>query len=148
MKKLIILFIAGIFSLSGRSNPVTADPGKNTLIAFQKNFPGADLLNWTVQGEMNIARFWQNEKLKYASFSSEGALLGLGWFVSLDQVPARVQLSVLTRDPGASITSIFRYAAADEEAIYYVHFDHKGKQWVDEVTADGELSFFRKIRIH
>ncbi|THU41698.1 hypothetical protein FAM09_06260 [Niastella caeni] len=120
----VFVFITGISSAFANGNEEVNDKIVKT---FQKEFAGAQNVQWVTTREFVKATFTLNEQVVYAYYSPAGNLLGVTRNIVSGQLPINLLTDLKKNYSDYWITDLFEMAA-NSENVYYVTLesgDHK-----------------------
>src|SRR5882757_8538506 len=95
MKKVIILAVFTLMSLSTLHGQSKAEPSPAIAAEFSKQFAGVTDVNWDKIGTLSFAQFHLQKDLIVAYFDADGHLIAQGRKISEEQLPMTLRKDLL-----------------------------------------------------
>src|SRR5882757_7654348 len=95
MKKVIILAVFSLISLSTLRGQSKAEPSSAVAAEFSKQFAGATNVNWDKIGTVSFAQFHLQKDLVIAYFDADANLIARGRKISEAQLPMTLHNDLL-----------------------------------------------------
>jgi len=121
------------------------DPDPEVIEAFKKEFPGAQLVNWTEQGGFQKATFILAGHRSIAYFDQASELVGCIRDLFFDQLPIVVMKAIDKKYPSASFAEVREIHNADGTSYLLTVEFHKKKYKV-RLTSEGFFTSIEKIK--
>lgn len=120
----VFIFITAISSAFANGNEEVSD---KIIKSFQKEFAGAQHVQWVTTKDFVKATFTLNEHVIYAYYSPEGSLLGVTRNIVSGQLPINLLTDVKKNYSKYWITDLFEIANHNENVYYLTleNSDHK-----------------------
>lgn len=139
MKKLFLalsLIAAVVINVSaGIPDPGVSEKAKET---FKKEFPGADLVNWSSSGEFSKAVFIYAGYRTEAYFNEEGELQGSARNIFYNQLPMAVTKTVEKRFENPDPVEISEITLQNSTR-YAIRLDAGNKRYMAHIDAGGNI---------
>ena len=146
MKKVSIIALMVITIAS------SAFAGDNTALnfkgadSFKKSFPQATDVTYTVKKEFTEVSFtWNSLKLQ-SFFDRQGNYIGTSREVAVRDLPLSYVISINKEYKDFDITEAIEFDHAENGMSYYVTVVNGDKKYVLNVTTDGAISVFKKMK--
>jgi hypothetical protein len=128
--------------------PVAAKNDKvnsRILCSFEKNFAGATYIQWEkLKGKaLTQAVFHYNKERYIAFFDNDGKLVATGRFISINQVPLLVKLTVDRNYAAYNLVQVVELTQNDETS-YIVTFDNDRIKFDTQIYSDGGAHIIKK----
>ena len=133
MKKVIILCVFTLISMSILRGQSKAEPSPSIASEFNKQFNGATNVNWEKIGTLTYANFHFQQNLMVAYFDREGNLITKARKISADQLPMNLKSELLIvkndrekKSGVLSVGNIFEYSIdADTQYVTSLENDRE-----------------------
>jgi len=152
MKKVIILVVFSLMSLSTLRGQSKAEPSPAIAAEFSKQFAGATDVNWDKVGTLSFAQFHLQKDLIVAYFDASGNLIAQGRKITEAQLPMTLRQDLLAvksdreRKSGVlSIGNIFEYVG-DSGYTQYVTSLENDKESIVVGTFNGKMTVRSKSK--
>lgn len=138
----VFVFITGISSAfaSGKE-----EVNEKIIKTFQKEFAGAQNVQWVTTKEFVKATFTLNEQVVYAYYSSDGNLLGVTRNILSGQLPINLLTDLKKNYNNHWITDLFEMAT-NSENTYYVTLENSDYKLVLKSNGTNGWELFKKER--
>jgi hypothetical protein len=112
MKKMILMLAVAVSSLTAFAG---GDEGISQKVqdAFKNDFTTAKNVEWMEGANYYRAAFLFNDKHVFAFYSTEGELLGITRYISPDDLPISLQVSLKSNYEGYWISDLFEMSKND-----------------------------------
>lgn len=149
MKKFLVLLSAAVITLtlSSFSKKENGEPNKEIINTFKADFPSAENIIWTIDQNVHVARFVNNDRLELAYYSFEGKYLGRIWRITLDETPANVKTEILKGTTAEQVKTVNLFFPPEGYPKYVAVIAVKGKKIIKQVDSYGQSSIVWKKRI-
>ena len=138
----VFVFITGISSaFANDKEEVNARIAKS----FQKEFAGAQQVQWVTTKEFVKATFTLNEQVVYAYYSSDGNLLGVTRNIVSGQLPINLLTGLKKNYDNYWITDLFEMATNNENT-YYITLENSDHKLVLKSNGTNGWEVFKKER--
>lgn len=148
MKKLKTIFAAALMLFATSAFAINS-PEKVTATvkaAFEKNFTGAENVNWKKSEELYFASFELHAKEVTAAYNENGELVGVSRQINTSQLPLNVSLAIDNKFEGYKIAANTTELTYDGQTTYYV-FAENSKHFLKlKCNSDGYVSIENKIK--
>lgn len=124
---------------------VIVDPDPEVTEAFKKEFPGAQLVSWTEQGDFQKATFILAGHRSIAYFDQDNELVGCMRDLFFDQLPIVVMKAIDKKYPSAYFSEVREINNADGTSYLMTVEQHKKKYKV-KLTSEGFFVSIEKIK--
>ena len=120
----VFIFITGISSAFANDNEEVND---KVVRSFNKEFAGAQNVQWVITKEFVKATFTLNEQVVYAYYGQQGNLMGVTRNILSGQLPISLLTDFKKNYSNYWITDLFEMAVNSENAYYMTveDSDHK-----------------------
>jgi hypothetical protein len=152
MKKVIILVVFSLMSLSTLRGQSKAEPSPAIAAEFNKQFAGATDVNWDKVGTLSFAQFRLLKDVIVAYFDADGNLVAQGRKISEEQLPMILRQDLLAvksereRKSGVlSIGNIFEYVAESGYTQYVTSLEND-KESIVVGTFNGKMTIRSKSK--
>jgi hypothetical protein len=146
MKKLSIVALFALILISSAFANKTSNPDFKGMENFNKAFPQATEVVLKVTEKYTLVSFtWHNLKLQ-AFYDVEGNQIGTSRQIAVLDLPLTYLLSIRKEFPGFEPTEAIEFDHMDTGLSYYVTVVAPEKAYVLEVTANGAISVFKKMK--
>ena len=114
--------------------------------SFKKSFPQATDVTYTVKKEFTEVSFtWNSLKLQ-SFFDRQGNYIGTSREVAVRDLPLSYVISINKEYKDFDITEAIEFDHAENGMSYYVTVVNGDKKYVLNVTTDGAISVFKKMK--
>ena len=124
---------------------VVIDPDPEVTEAFKKEFPGAQLVSWTEQGDFQKATFILGGHRSIAYFDQDNELVGCMRDLFFDQLPMVVMKAIEKKFPAADFCEVREINNADGTS-YLLTVEQNKKKYKVKVTSDGFFANIEKLK--
>ena len=138
----VFVFITGISSAFANGKEEVND---KIIKTFQKEFAGAQNVQWVTTKEFVKATFTLNEQVIYAYYSPEGNLLGVTRNIISGQLPINLLTGLKKNYNNYWITDLFEMATNNENT-YYVTLENSDHKLVLKSNGTNGWEVFKKER--
>lgn len=146
MKKLSIVALFALILISTAFANKTANPDFSGMENFNKTFPQATGVVFKVTEKYTEVSFtWHNLKLQ-AFYDLEGNQIGTSRQIAVVDMPLTYLFSIKKEFPGYEPTEAIEFDHTDSGLSYYVTVVAPQKAYVLEVSANGAISVFKKMK--
>lgn len=148
MKKLKTLFAAAAIMLA-TSAFASPDPDKvseKVKAEFEKNFSGAQQVNWKKNDEFYFAFFKLNESEVTAAYNESGELLGISRNIDVKQLPLNVSLAITERYAGYTVANNVTELIFEGQTSYYVNIENSKKMLRLKCSSYGDITVDNKAK--
>ena len=121
------------------------DPGFRVLQEFKREFPSAESVNWSEEGEFSKASFVLAGKRIIAFFSNEGKLEGSMREIFYDQLPLSVMTAIDRKFEAHEVLRVREINNA-EGTHYKIRLDAGEKKFQVRVKPDGNISEVTRLK--
>jgi len=158
MKKLLIttLIALGIstslFAGHIQKSKVNAKASYTVLKKFNKDYPNATDVKWSIDGKFQKADFIKNNIKMTAYYNWQNQFVALNMLVDAKIIPASTQKEIAAQYPDLGINQFFvvQYNTEinpdAEEATYFVDLKNDSKEIVVRIAHDAHIHFFARIK--
>jgi hypothetical protein len=136
----VFLLITGISSAFANGKEEVSD---RIIQSFQKEFAGAQHVEWVTTKEFVKATFVLNEQVVYAYYGQDGQLLGVTRNILPGQLPINLLTDVKKSYTNYWITDLFEMAA-NHENVYYVTLENSDHKIVLRSSGTNGWEVFKK----
>jgi len=144
MKKMI-LSLAIAFTTFGAFAAGDENVNQKVLDAFQTEFNSAREVEWTTGADYYKAAFVYNEKHVFAYYNTEGDLLGITRYISPEDLPMNLQISLKKKYSNYWISDLFEVAKS-ETTFYYITVEDADTKVLLKSTAGNDWSVFKTVK--
>ena len=144
MKK-IILSLSFVMAVTAATFANVVDPDPEVVEAFKREFPGAQLVNWTEQGDYQRATFILAGHRSIAYFNQANELVGCMRDLFFDQLPIVVMKAIDKKFPSASFAEVREINNADGTS-YLLTVEQGKKKYKVKLTSEGFFTSTEKIK--
>jgi hypothetical protein len=117
MKKMILMMAVAISSIASlAAEPEEVNP--RVLTAFKNEFTQAKNVEWLAGINYYRAAFLFNEKYVFAFYSTEGELMGITSYISPDNLPVSLQVSLKRDFEGYWVSDLFEMSKNDDTTYF------------------------------
>jgi|GEM_PF-2491224 hypothetical protein len=152
MKKVIILAVFSLISMSTLRGQSKAQPSYAIAAEFSKQFAGATDVNWDKIGTLSFAQFHLQKDLIVAYFDVDGNLIARGRKISEEQLPMTLHNDLLAvkshreKKSGAlAIGNIFEYVGDSGYTQYVTSLENDKESFVVG-TLNGKMTVRSKSK--
>jgi hypothetical protein len=152
MKKIIILSVLTLISMSTLRGQSKAEPSPAVAAEFSKQFKGATDVNWDKIGTLSFAQFQLQKHLTIAYFDNDGNLIAQGRKISEEQLPMRLRADLLAvksereKNSGVlSIGNIFEYTGESDYTQYVTSLEND-RESIVVGTVNGKMTVRSKSK--
>ena len=146
MKKLSIVALFALILISSAFANKTSNPDFIGMENFNKTFPQAtDVVCKIVDRYTEVSFTWHNLKLQ-AFYDMEGNPVGTSRKIALADLPLPYQLNIKKEYPDFQPTEVMEFDHTDSGVSYYITVVAPQKAYVLQVSADGAISVFKKMK--
>jgi hypothetical protein len=138
----VFVFITGISSAFANGKEEVND---RIIKTFQKEFAGAQNVQWVTYKEFVKATFTLNEQVVYAYYSPDGNLLGVTRNILPGQLPINLLTDVKKNYNNYWITDLFEMATKSEN-MYYLTLENSDHKLVLKSSGTNGWEVFTKER--
>jgi hypothetical protein len=138
----VFVLITGISSAFANG---TEDVNERIIRSFQKDFVGAQQVQWSTTKEFVRATFTLNEQIVYAYYSPDGNLLGVTRNIVSGQLPINLYTDLKKNYTDYWIADLFEMAANNEN-VYYVTLENSDYKLVLKSNGTNGWEVFKKER--
>ena len=149
MKKVIILSVFTLISMSAIRGQSKAEPSAVIASEFNKQFYGATNVMWEKTGSVSYASFHFQQNIMVAYFDREGNLIAKARKINTNQLPMNLKSELLTvkndreKKSGAlSIGNIFEYSF-DSDTQYVTSLEND-RESIVVGTVNGKMTIRSK----
>lgn len=118
---------------------------QKVLDAFKNEFGTAKNVEWVTGSNYYRAAFVYNEKHVFAYYSTEGDLLGLTRYISPDDLPINLQISLKKNATGYWISDLFE-VAKNESTAYYITLENADEKVIFKSTNGSSWEEFKTVK--
>jgi hypothetical protein len=118
---------------------------KEVQAAFQKEFPGSEVLNWNNVGEYSRAVFLLDGRRTEAYFSEDGRLQGSIRSLFFNQLPLAAMTAVDKRYTAADVMEVYEITN-DEGTAYKITLESQGKKFRIKIDPNGNITQSEKLK--
>jgi hypothetical protein len=113
---------------------------------FKTIFPNATKVTYEVKKDFTEVSFtWNNLNLQ-AFFDKQGNLIGTSREIEVSSLPLAYVININKQYEGYDILEAIEFDHAENGMSYYVTVSNKEKKYVLNVTTDGSISVFKKMK--
>jgi hypothetical protein len=138
----VFVFITGISSAFANDKE---EVNARIVKSFQKEFAGAQDVQWVTTKEFVKATFTLNEQVVYAYYSAEGNLLGVTRNIISGQLPINLLTDLKKNYNNYWITDLFEMATNNENT-YYITLEDSDHKLVLKSNGTNGWEVFKKER--
>jgi hypothetical protein len=138
----VFMLITGISSAFANG---TEEVNQQIIKSFNKEFAGAQNVQWTTTKEFVKATFSLNDQVVFAYYSEEGKLLGVTRNIVSGQLPINLLTDLKKNYNNYWIADLFEMAANDENT-YYVTLENSDFKLVLKSNGTNGWEVFKKER--
>ena len=113
--------------------------------SFEKEFAGAQDVQWTTNKDFVKVTFTLNEQVVYAFYEPNGNLLGVTRNIVSSQLPINLLTDLKKNYSSHWITDLFEMASSNEN-VYYVTLENADQKLVLKSSGTSGWELFRKER--
>ena len=136
----VFVFITGISSAFANGKEEVND---KIIKTFQKEFAGAQNVQWVTTKEFVKATFTLNEQVVYAFYDQEGRLLGVTRNILSGQLPINLLTDLKKSYTNYWITDLFEMAANNENG-YYITLENSDYKLILKSNGTNGWEVFKK----
>ena len=136
----LFLLITGISSAFANGNEEVND---RIIRSFNKEFAGAQNVQWSNSKDFVKATFTLNEQVVYAFYSQDGTLLGATRNIVSGQLPISLLTELKKNYSNFWIADLFEMAANDETS-YYITLEDGNYKLVLKSNANNSWEVYKK----
>ena len=123
---------------------VPIDPDPEVTEAFKKEFPGAQLVSWTQQGDFQKATFILAGHRSIAYFDQANEMVGCMRDIFFDQLPIVVMKAIDKKFPAADFCEVREINNADGTS-YLLSVEQNKKKYKVKLTPEGFFTSIEKV---
>jgi hypothetical protein len=138
----VFILITGISSAFANG---TNDVNDRIIKSFQKDFAGAQQVQWSTAKEFVRATFTLNEQVVYAYYSPDGNLLGVTRNLVSGQLPINLYTDLKKGYNNYWITDLFEMASNNDN-MYYVTLESRDYKIVLKSNGTNGWEVYKKER--
>ena len=113
---------------------------------FKKIFPNATKVAYEVKKDFTEVTFtWNNLNLQ-AFFDKKGELIGTSRQIEISALPLAYVMAINKEYEGYDILEAIEFDHAENGMSYYVSVSNGEKKYVLNVSSNGEISVFKKMK--
>ena len=145
MKPLLIAFtlVCAVVTTSAFAKDVKVTPV--VLHTFETSFKSAQDVQWSRVDALYLATFTLDQQKVLAFFSSEGALVATGRYLSKTQLPISLQTNLKQNYDNYAVVDLFE-VSNEEGTSYYVNLASAEKMLTLKSEAGSTWSVFKKVK--
>jgi hypothetical protein len=117
MKKMILMMAVAISSIASLAAE-TEEVNPRVLMAFKNEFTQAKNVEWLAGINYYRAAFLFNDKYVFAFYSTEGELMGITSYISPDDLPVSLQVSLKRDFEGYWVSDLFEMSKNDDTSYF------------------------------
>jgi hypothetical protein len=136
----VFVFITGISTAFANGKE---EVNQNIIRSFQKEFAGAQDVQWVTTKEYVKATFTFNKHVVYAYYGQDGQLLGVTRNIVSGQLPINLLTDVKKHYHNYWITDLFEIAT-DNENVYYITLENSDYKVVLKSNGTNGWEVFKK----
>jgi hypothetical protein len=144
-RKIIIGLFMLITGISSAFANGREEVNQQIIKSFNKEFAGAQNVQWTTTKEYVRATFTLNEQVAFAYYSEDGKLLGVTRNIVSGQLPISLLTDLKKNYNAYWIADLFEMAA-DDENTYYVTLENSDYKVVLKSNGTNNWEVFKKER--
>lgn len=137
----LMLFATSAFAINGPEK-VTA----TVKAAFEKNFSGAEKVNWEKSEEFYFASFQLNSKEVTVAYHENSELVGMSTEISTAQMPLNVSLAISSKFKDYKLAETTTELTYDGQTTYYVFAENSKRILKLKCNSNGDVSIDNKIK--
>ncbi len=146
MKKLSIIALFALTLISSAFARKAGNPDFKGLESFNKAFPQATEIVYKVTEKFTEVNFtWHIMQLQ-AFYDLDGNSIGTSRHIDIKDLPLSYLLNIKKEFPGYELTEAIEFDHTDVGLNYYVTVVRAQKGYVLEVSSDGTISVFKKMK--
>ena len=146
MKKLSIIALFALTLISSAFASKTGNPDFKGLESFNKAFPQATEVVYKVTEKFTEVSFtWHNMQLQ-AFYDLDGNSIGTSRHIAVKDLPLTYLLNIRREYPDYVPTEAIEFDHTDAGLNYYVTVVSAQKAYVLEVSSNGTISVFKKMK--
>jgi len=138
----VFILITGISSAFANG---TTDVNDRIIKSFQKDFAGAQQVQWSTTKEFVRATFTLNEQVVYAYYAPDGNLLGVTRNIIASQLPINLYTDLKKSYNNYWITDLFEMASHNDNG-YYVTLESSDYKIVLKSNGTNGWEVYKKER--
>ncbi len=148
MKKLKTLFAVAaiLLATSAFASPDPDKVSEKVKAEFEKNFTGAQQVNWKKNDDFYFAFFKLNESEVTAAYNESGELLGISRNIDLKQLPLNVALAIKANYNGYTVAQNVTELIFEGQTSYYVNIENSKKILRLKCSSDGSIHVDSKTK--
>ena len=143
MKKMILTLAIAVSSLAAFAGEDNVS--RKVLDAFKTEFKTVMDVEWTTGSDYYKASFTYNEKHVFAYYNMGGDLLGLTRYISPNDLPLNLQISLKNNSNGYWISDLFE-VAKNETTSYYITLENADSKMVLRSISGGNWEEFKTVK--
>jgi len=113
---------------------------------FKKMFPNATKVVYEVKKEFTEVNFTWNNLILQAFFDTKGNLIGTSRQIEVSALPLAYVMEINRQYDGYTIDEAIEFDHAENGMSYYVVVSKGEKKYVLNVSTNGEISVFKKMK--
>jgi len=138
---LLVLFIAGAAFAGDKISP-----DFKGIENFRRAFPQATSVVSEVKQKFTVVSFtWNNIKLQ-AFYDRQGNHIGTTRTIAVNDLPLAYQVNIRNEYPDYVITEAIEFDHPVDGLNYYVTVEGKQKSYVLQISTEGAISVFKKMK--
>ena len=146
MKKLSIIALFALILISTAFAGPTRNPDFKGLESFNKAFPQATEIVYKVTDKFTEVNFtWHNMQLQ-AFYDLDGNSIGTSRHIAVKDLPLTYLLNIKREYPGYELREAIEFDHTDAGLNYYVTVVGYQKAYVLEVSSNGTINVFKKMK--
>ena len=130
----VFVFVTGISSAFANGHE---EVNQRVVNAFQKEFAGAQNVEWVTSKEFVKATFTLNEQVVYAYYGQDGRLLGVTRNIVSGQLPINLLTDLKKNYNNYWITDLFEMATNNENGYYVTRENSDYKVVLKSIGTNG-----------
>lgn len=146
MKKLLIAALM-VIAVSASAFADNANINTKVLNHFQTQFEGASNVHWKTGESFVKASFVLNSQKMEAFYDVDGELIGTSYNVANEKLPTRAAKTIAEKYAAYQVQETIEFDSVKDGLSYYVSLTGAQSKIVLQVSAQGEVSVFKKTRI-
>ncbi len=137
MKKIIILSVFTLISMSTLRGQTKSEPSPLITASFNRQFKEATDVKWDKTGNLSFAKFHYQKDLTIAYFDGSGSLVAKGRKIREDQLPIRLHADLLAakseceeKSGALAVGNIFEYLNDSDDTQYVTSLENNNEYFV------------------
>ncbi len=144
MKKIIYLLALTVLSFSVKANETNVN--SRVMEAFKKDFTHATNVQWTITSDVSRASFTFNDISYFAFYNVTGELLGTTRYVTLLNLPIKLQSSLRNDYKDYWVSNLFEVNNADGLSYYITIEDADNKVVLKSDNGNSWVKQSKKVK--